>query len=269
MVRKFAVIMSLGIAMLTGAAPASAADLGEQATNPIANLMSLRLQYQNSPSVYNADSSQQAGIFQAVVPFELSSKTFPMLVTRWTTPYVQTPDLGPGIGKKDGLGDTSGLAFLVKPVAPGHTIAFGTSMTIPTAGDNEFTGAGQWQLGPSAVYLNTKTPKLQWGLLAFQNWDVASSRSDAEDVSILSLQPILTKHFSGGWYVGAPDLPQTYDFEKNAWTLNLGAQVGRVFPLGKQPVQVFGAVYYNSEEDNELVSGEWTIKANISFLLPK
>lgn len=151
----------------------------------------------------------------------------------------------------------------------GHTIGLGTSISIPTGGENEFTGSGHWTLGPAAVYLNTQTTGLQWSLLAFQNWDIACTRNDAADVSNLNLQPILTKHLSGGWYVGAPDLPQTYNFETESWTTNIGARVGRIFPWGEQPVQVFGALYYNAVSDRDVIDAEWTLKSNISFLLPK
>lgn len=249
---------------------AAHADLAAEATNPVAPLMSLRLQYQNSPSNYNADGYSQAGIFQAVIPFSLPYKSVPKLIVRSTTPFVSTPDLGDGIGRKHGFGDTSLLTFFIPNFGlKGQVIALGASIGIPTGGDNEYTGSGQWQLGPTAVYLNTATKGLQWGLMAFQNWDVASTRSDAADVSILSLQPILTKHFSGGWYVAAPDLPQTYDFETNEWSTNIGAVVGRVFPWHKQHLQLFGGVYYNSEDNDDIIAGEWTVKFNLSFLLPE
>ena len=246
------------------------ADLGSQATNPVAPLMSLRVQYQNSPSNYNADGYSQAAIGQAVIPVPLPFKSVPMLITRTTIPYISTPDLGDGIGKKHGFSDTSLLTFFLPDFGlKGHTIAFGASIGIPTGGDNEFTGSGQWTLGPTAAYVNTKTKGLQWGLMAYQDWDVVSTRSDAADVDKISFQPILTKHFSGGWYVGAPDLPQVYDNEKNTWSTNIGAVVGRVFPWHKQHLQMFGGVYYNSEEDDDVVAGEWTVKFNISFLLPE
>lgn len=192
------------------------------------------------------------------------------MINRVTTPYISTPDLGEGIGRKHGFSDTSLLSFAIPDFGmKGATIGLGASIGIPTAGDNEYTGSGQWQAGPAAVYINHATKGLQWGLLVFQNWDVASTRSDAADVSVLSIQPILTKHFAGGWYVGAPDLAQTYDFETNEWSLNLGAQVGRVFGWRKQHLQIFGAVYYNSEDNDDIIASEWTAKVNVSFLLPE
>jgi hypothetical protein len=245
-------------------------NLGDQATNPVAPLMSFRAQYQNSPSNYNADSYSQAVIGQAVIPISLDSKAVPMLITRTTIPYISTPDLGEPANRKNGFGDTSLLTFLIPDFGlKGHTIAIGASIGIPTGGDNEFTGSGQWQLGPTLAYVNTKTKGLQWGLLMYQNWDVASTRSDAEDVNNTNIQPILNYHFGKGWYVGLPDLPQTYNNETNNWTTQLGGVLGRVFPWKKQHLQMYGGVYYNTEEDDDMVAAEWTVKLNVSFLIPE
>jgi hypothetical protein len=246
------------------------ADLASQATNPVAPLMSFRAQYQNSPSYYNADSYSQAVIGQAVIPVPLDSKAVPLLITRTTISYLSTPDLGEPVNRKHGFGDTALLTFFIPNFGlKGHTFGFGASVGIPTGGDNEFTGSGQWTLGPTAVYLNTKTKGIQWGLLAFQDNDVSSTRSDAADINKISLQPIFTWHLKKGWYVSAPDLPQVYDNETNEWSTNIGAVVGRVFPWRHQHLQMFGGVYYNSEDNDDIVAGEWTLKFNVSFLLPE
>jgi hypothetical protein len=252
-----------------GSAAATHGSLAAQATSPVSNLIQFRLQNQYGASTYNASGYSNAAMVQAVVPLMLPFEKVPMVITRTTAPYVSTPQLD-GVGRKHGLGDTVFLSLFVPKLGlKGATLGFGPTVTIPTAGDNDYTGAGQWQAGPTAVYLNHATPTIQWGLLAFQQWDFASTRSNAEDVSQLFLQPIFTKHLSGGWYVSTPDDPQVYDFETEEWTLNLGAVVGRVFSIGKQPVQIFGGVYYNSEDNDEIVSGEWTIKFSFGFLFPE
>jgi hypothetical protein len=79
----------------------------------------------------------------------------------------------------------------------------------------------------------------------------------------------LNYHFGEGWYVGLPDLPQTYDFETNNWTTQLGGVVGRVFSWRKQHLQLFGGAYYNSEFNHGMVASQWTLKFNVSFLIPK
>jgi hypothetical protein len=145
----------------------------------------------------------------------------------------------------------------------------GPAFTFPTAGDNEFTGSGQWQAGPAAVVMVTPVPGVQLGGLLFQQWDFHETRSDAGDVSLLNFQPIVFKHFDGGWYIGAPDVPQTYNWKTNDWSLNLGATVGRVGPIGGRPMQIYGGVYYNTEDNEGSVSSEWIVKLNVGFLFPQ
>ena len=48
----------------------------------------------------------------------------------------------------------------------------------------------------------------------------------------------------------------------------LGAVLGRVMPIGGQPMQIFGGVYYNPEE-NDTVSPEWTFKFQVGWLFPQ
>jgi hypothetical protein len=206
-----------------------------------------------------------------VIPINLPWENVPLLINRTTLPYITTPDLGDPINRKRGFGDVNVLMLAVpKLKTKGVQVGLGFNSVIPTAGDNSFTGSGKWQIGPSALYLNMRTPKLQWGLFGYQLWDFASSSngSDRPGVSKLSIQPVLTKHFDKGWYVATPDTPQTYDFKANKWTWALGAQGGRVMKLGKQPVKLFGEILYNPEDDNG-PTAEWSGKVNITFLFPK
>lgn len=152
----------------------------------------------------------------------------------------------------------------------GIQIGLGINTSWPTAGDNDFTGSGKYEAGPAALYINMKTKGLQWGLFAYQLWDYASSSNgqDRSYVSKLSLQPFITYHFGEGWFVGSPESPQTYDFNSEKWTWQLGPQLGRVFKIGKQPLKLFGAVYYNPENDNG-PAAEWTGKVGLTFLFPE
>ena len=115
-----------------------------------------------------------------------------------------------------------------------------------------------------------KTPKIQWGIFAYRLWDFASSNSGSkrQGVSKIALQPFITMHFDKGWYIATPEVPQIYDYKSNKWTWSLGPQVGRVMKLGKMPVKLFGAFYYNPEDDAG-PTAKWTAKFNITFLFPK
>ena len=161
--------------------------------------------------------------------------------------------------------------FTPKLKTKGVQLGLGWTVTIPTAGDNDFTGSGKWSAGPAFLYINMKTPKIQWGLFTFQQWSFASSsgNSDREDVNQLSLQPFITYHFGKGWYVASPDDPANLQLRKlEKWTWAIGPQLGKVTKIGKQPVKMFGAVYYNPE-DNAGPTPEWTAKFGLTLLFPK
>lgn len=260
------------VAITFGPYAHAADDLAAAATNPVSDLIQFRLQDQFTGNNYNADGYSNSFIVQGVVPLPDLASHFDSLqgiVTRITIPYVDTPDFD-GIGRQTGFGDTSLLAFAVPKAAPEKTVwGIGPALTIPTAGDNEYVGAGQWQAGPAAVFMVSPTKSIQWGGLFFHQWDFASDRSNANEVNQSFIQPIFNYHFDDGWYVGLPDTPQLYDHEREQWTLNLGGLLGRVMKVGEQPMQFFGGAYYNPEDpDDDAPSPEWTLKFQVGWLFP-
>ncbi len=69
-----------------------------------------------------------------------------------------------------------------------------------------------------------------------------------------------------GWYAALPDDLWTYDFEESEFTLiPLGARLGKVFSIGKQPVNVFLQSWYNAAD----TGADYAIKFNLTFLFPK
>ena len=245
-------------------------NLAAAATNPIANLIQFQIQNSYSPSNYNSDGYSNVGVIQPVVPFKLPWEKVPMIVTRTTLPYISTPDLDGGVGRKDGFGDLVAQGyFLPKLKTKGLALGVGYNLTIPSAGDNDFVGSGKWSLGPAAVFLNLQTPTWQWGVLSYSSFSFASANADRDHVANIVVQPVLNKHFSEGWYVGLPDVPQTYDFRTNKWTLQLGGRVGKVMKFGKQPVNLMGQVTYNPLDHDDIVSTELTFKVSLTLLFPQ
>jgi hypothetical protein len=244
------------------------ANLAEAATNPVANLMQFQVQNVFNPDNHNSSGSSNNFIIQPVIPFKLPWEKVPVLITRTTIPYVTTPDLGSPVNRKNGLGDIVLLTLATpKLKTKGMQLGLGSTVTIPTAGDNDFTGSGKWQAGPAFLYINMKTPSLQWGLFTYQQWSFATTSSGREDVSKLALQPFITKHLSNGWYIGSPDNPQNYDFKSKKMTWALGGQVGRVMKLGKLPVKLFAEPLYNPENDAG-PTAKWSLKLNMTMLFP-
>jgi hypothetical protein len=246
-------------------------NLAEAATNPIANLIQFQLLNSYNWENNNSRGYSNSFVLQPVVPVKLPWEEVPLLITRTTLPYVWTPDLGDPIGRKNGFGDIGSLGlFTPKLKAKGVQLGLGWMASIPTAGDNDFTGSGKWELGPAFLYINMKIPHLQWGLFTFQQWSIGSStgNSDRTEVSQLSLQPIITYHFGKGWYAASPDVPQVYNFKNSKWTWAVGAQLGKITKIGKQAVKPFVAVYWNPEDDAG-PNQEWTAKFGLTLLFPQ
>jgi hypothetical protein len=265
------VFLLMSVAISFGQYAHAADDLAAAATNPVSNLIQFRLQDQYTSSTYNASGYANSVMVQGVVPLpDLASKfdSLKGIVTRTTAAYVATPDFD-GIGRQKGVGDTSILAFAVPKASPEKTVwGVGPALTVPTAGDNEFTGQGQWQAGPAAVVMVSPVKNIQVGALVFHQWDFASSRSNTSDVNQTFIQPIFNYHFEGGWYVGLPDTPQNYNHETNEWTLNLGGVLGRVTKVDGQPMQLFAGVYYNPNDPDGLALPEVTFMFQVGWLFP-
>jgi hypothetical protein len=194
----------------------------------------------------------------------------PTMITRTTLPYVTTTDQ-PDVGRKYGFGDTTLLLVGNIPIAKGQMIGLGTSLVFPTGGSNEFTGSGKWQAGPAWAYVNTMFKGWQLGAFGFQHWDYANgdTGSDKPYVSNHSVQPLIVKHFGKGWYVRAQDNPWKYDFRLNNWSMPTGPAVGKVFKLGKMPINFYTGVYYDPMTHNDASSNTWSWKVNLTFLFPK
>jgi hypothetical protein len=73
------------------------------ATNPVANLVQFQIQNNYTSSSYNVDGDSNAFILQPVISIKLSSEAVPLLVTRTTLPYINTPDFDGGIGTQEEL----------------------------------------------------------------------------------------------------------------------------------------------------------------------
>jgi hypothetical protein len=247
-------------------------NLAGAATNPVSNLVQFQLQNNYTWDNANVDGTSNIFTLQPVAPIKLPSKKVPLLVTRTTLPFVSTPDLPGGVGHKNGFGDLVSLGvFLPKIKLEKQVIGLGWSATIPTAGDNDYTGSGKWQLGPSGVYLNLQTPKLQWGFMAWRTWSVAdtSSGSDRKDVETTSFQPIMNKHFNKGWYLGLQDVTWNYNHKTNRWAVPIGPRIGKVTKFGEQPVNLFVQPMYDFNADSaEGPAAQWSIKLNLTLLFP-
>ena len=234
-------------------------DLAKQTQNPIADLISLPLQ-NNFGFDYGKDNDVQWILnVQPVYPFELNKRW--RVITRTVLPVIYQP--APVVGTSDafGLGDTTFTAFF-SPIKPGKlTWGVGPVILLPTSTGNTL-GVGQWGLGVSAVAIVMDGPWVVGGL-------ISQTTSFEGDHNVFVVQPIINYNLKDGWYLTSVPLI-TADWEatgSNTWTVPVGGGAGKIFHVGKQPMNAQVQVFYNL--DNPNVGPEWSLRFQIQLLFPK
>jgi hypothetical protein len=237
--------------------------LAKAAQNPVANLISVPFQDNINFDVGPGDDVQNVLNIQPVIPVHLSEQW--NLITRTIMPVICQPELGPELPEQSGLGDIQFTAFL-SPAKPGKWIwGVGPIFQFPSATD-EVLGQGKWCAGPSAVVLRSEGPWL-YGALINNVWSFAG-HEDRGAVNQMILQPFVNYNLPEGWYVvSAPILTANWKADSDQrWVVPLGAGVGRIFKLGRQPVNAQVQGFYNVVHPDN--GPDWQLRAQVQLLFP-
>ena len=238
--------------------------LREAAQNPVANLISLPFQNNIDFGIGPDSKTKNTMNIQPVWPFELNDDW--SIITRTIFPVVSQPPLFPGQDRKFGLGDTS-MSLFLSPKVPGKIVwGAGPIFLLPTATD-DMLGADKWGAGISGVVL-TVIDKFTIGALASNIWSVAGAGE--QDINLFTLQYFINYNMNDGWYlISAPINTANWEADNdNRWTVPLGGGAGRVFKMGKLPVNATFQVYYNVVTPDNF-GADWQMRAQIQFLFPK
>ena len=241
--------------------------LAKASQNPVANLITLPLE--NNATFNNGTEDVFVNILNVkpVVPMGLTENW--NLINRAIVPVIyqeDSPNDVPGEGSLFGLGDIVYQGF-ISPAKPGKFIwGVGPELHIPTG--MERLTSDQWSLGPVAVGL---TMPGHWviGALVSNVWSIYDY-NDAKNVNALTAQYFINYNMKGGWYLStAPVITANWEAEDNddTWTIPVGGGVGRVFKIGKQPVNLKLAAYYNVEKPDH--ASDWNLQFTWNFLFPK
>ena len=240
-----------------------AAELAKQTQNPVANLISLPLQMNFNLGAGPKDDLQYVLNIQPVYPTKLSDKW--NLINRMIAPVMYQPELAPGVGEEWGLGDIVYEGFFSPLDSKTVTWGIGPIIQFPTATDPIF-GADEWALGPALVALVMPG---QWviGATAYNVWSVDADPGN--DVNFFLFQYFINYNLpSGAYLTSAPILTSNWEAESdNQWTIPFGLGAGKVFTVGKQPINTSLHAYYNVEKPE--LAGDWQIRLQIQFLFPK
>jgi hypothetical protein len=236
--------------------------LAAEAQNPIANLISVPFQNNLTPGMGpDEDNTLNVLNIQPVVPFALSKDL--TLVTRTILPVLSQPT---PTGTQNGIGDLNPSFFFVPKGKGPWTLGFGPTLVLPTASASSL-GSGKWSAGPAAVAVYSKGPWVA-GALLNNLWSFAGER-DRGAVSAFLLQPFINYNLPKGWYlVTSPIVTANWRAASgDQWILPVGGGVGRVFRVGRQPINASLQAYANVVKPDNF--GDVTIRAQIQFLFPQ
>jgi hypothetical protein len=227
-------------------------DLARAAQNPVGDLISLPFQNNMNFDVGPAERTQ----------ISMGKKW--NLITRTILPVISQP--APGTDRTNGLGDLNFTGF-ISPKKPGKVIwGAGPAIIFPTA-TNDVLGTDKWSLGPSFVLL---TMKKQWviGALLSNVWSVAGD-DDRADVNSFLTQYFINYNYPSGWYLtSAPIITANWNADSGEkWTVPFGGGVGKVFAIGRQPININTQVFYNVETPTN--GADWQWRFQIQLLFPK
>jgi hypothetical protein len=237
------------------------AELARAAQNPVASMISLPFQNNTNFDFGPRGKTQNIMNIQPVWPFELNDDW--NLITRTIVPVISQPALTPTQDREFGLGDTVFTGF-VSPKNSGAWIwGVGPAVLLPTSTDDRL-GASEWGAGPSGVLLTIRGPWVVGSLLS----NIWSFTGDKE-VNLFTWQYFVNYNLAGGWYLtSAPII--TANWEANSddrWTVPLGGGVGKIFRIGKQPLNAQASAYYNVESPE--FGADWQLRLQLQFLFPK
>jgi hypothetical protein len=242
----------------------SNSDLAKQAQNPVANLISLPLQNNTNFSIGPDDETQNILNIQPVWPVSINDNW--NLITRTILPVVSQPNiLTGGEGRVNGLGDTTFTGFF-SPKDSGKLIwGAGPVFLIPTATDDAL-GSDKWGAGASVVLL-TMPGKWVVGSLFSNVWSFAGSGD--QDVNLFTWQYFINYNLPNKWYLtSAPIITANWEADSdNTWTVPFGGGIGKIFNIGKQPMNGQISAYYNVEKPE--FGPDWQLRVQLQFLFPK
>jgi hypothetical protein len=241
------------------------ADIAKAAQNPIASMISVPFQNNETFGVGENSSAEDTLLIEPVVPFRLTSDW--NVISRTIIPVIDQPTLAPGVGNVTGLGDIQ-LSLYMSPVRAFHGLiwGFGPSFSFATASDRN-VGTGKNSAGVSSALLTIQGPWLVGVLIT----DVASiaGQDDRKNVHQLLTQPFVDYNFSHGWYLASsPIITANWKAtSENRWTVPLGGGIGKIMRIGHQAVNSYIQAFGNVVQAHE--GGNWTLRLQVQLLFPK
>jgi len=237
-----------------------ATELAKKLQNPVSDLISVPFQNNFNFGVGPEDKTQYVLNIQPVLPQRISEQW--NWIHRAIIPLIDQPAPVDAFG----LGDIQYQGFL-SPAKPGKLIwGVGPVLQVPSATDDQL-GTEKWSAGAGAVALRMDGPWV-YGALVNNIWSLTDDKHGGYYNNGL-IQPFVNYNFKGGLYLtSAPILTVDWTADSdNRWTIPIGGGVGKIFHLGKLPVNTQLSAYYNAVTPDD--GADWQIRAQVQLMFPK
>jgi hypothetical protein len=258
-IATFSLMLQTGISV----ADPTQADLAKQLSNPVADLISVPIQYNHDVGLGPDNGGRNITNIQPVIPFELNAET--NIISRTILPVVNYQSTYPGDNGASGIGDIT-QSFFYSPkalTADGWIWGAGLAVVIPTA-NKEDLGSGKWSAGPTAVLLKQKDGWTYGGLI--NHVDSFAGQDNRDYVSSTFVQPFLS--FTTHTYTTfGINTESTYNEHEAEWTVPINLTVAQLAKIGGHPVQFM--IGYRKYVTNPTDTPEHGIRAQVTFLFPK
>ena len=234
-------------------------DLAKSVHNPFEDFVKLPIQSTTGFQVGHNHNAGDSLNIEPVVPFSLNADWDLLARPSLTVTYLPSPR------EQFGLEDLQASFFLTPAKETTWIWGVGPIFQFPTASSTAL-GTGRWSAGPTAALLYSEGPWFN-GILAYQLMSFAGNR-DRGSVNQTYVEPEISYSFESGWSVDC-DPAITYDWTAevaNAWTIPMGADIGKAFKLGSRDLSLqVGAYDLLKRPDG---APQWILRVSITLLFP-
>jgi hypothetical protein len=264
--RLASILAAAGLAALPVLAHAqeSEHDLAVKLSNPVANLISVPLQFNYDCCLGPVDGGRTVLNIQPVVPFTLNDRW--NLIVRTIVPVIYQERTSPSVGPASGLGDTT-QSFFFSPKAPVHgwILAAGPAVLLPT-GESEL-GTKQWGAGPTVLALKQEHG-FTYGVLANHIWSFADlgDNTGRPDVSSTFVQPFLSWTSPTATTLGI-NSEASYNWQSGQWSIPINLSITHLYKVGAQRVSLGGGARVYPAHDG--TGPEWGLRFIATLLYPR
>jgi len=238
---------------------AEAAALAKATQNPLAAMYSLPFQNNTTFGVGPFESTHNVLNIQPVIPVSIGKNV--NMINRIIIPIVSTP-LYSEDESNTGLADISYTAWFSPTKVSKLIWGFGPAFQIPTGSDPDEFGSHEFGVGPSLVAL-TIIDKWVAGVVINNIWTFG----DVKENKFL-FQYFVNYNLPNAVYlVSAPIMTANWNATGEKWIVPFGGGIGKVFKLGKQPININAQGYYNAVKPDGW--GDFQMRVQVQLLFPK